>query len=143
MIDKSSKDMMAKTVKLTDDEEENVLNRFNKLYTEKAFTEYLIGRINSQPDGRPGLKEFRNHIIQTLANQVTDREAEASKKEVQDRFGVGEAISDDPVFYVKLHYFLDPDAEPSDEKSSDLNEKGIKAFAATLDSDPFNYFAKK
>lgn len=141
MIDKASKDMMANTVKLPEKEEKELLAKFNELYTEKALTEYLMGRINSQLDGRPGLKEFRNHIIQTLTNEVPDRDIEASKKEVQDRFGVGEAVSDEPIFYVKLHYFLYPDANPSEEKSSDLNAKGIKAFAATLHRNPFNYFA--
>lgn len=143
MIDKSTKDLMAKTVMLPDDEQKELLAKFNKLYTEKALTPFLINRINSQPDGRPGLKDFRNHIIQTLANHVSDDEIAASQKEVQKRFGVGEAVSDEPIFYVKLHYFLDPDAAPSDEKASDLNEKGIRAFAATLDRDPFNYFASK
>lgn len=143
MIDQASKDMMANAVRLSDEEKEELLIRFNDLYTEEALTKYLMKRINSQADGKPGLKAFRNHIMEVLSYQISDSEIESSKKEVQKRFEIGEAVSDEPIFYVKLHYFLYPDAKPSDENASDLNAKGIKAFAATLDRNPFKYFCKK
>jgi hypothetical protein len=140
-IDKASQDVMAQMSSLPENEQEELLDLFNELYTEEALETYLMGRINSQLDGRPGLKEFRNYMIQQLAETVSETEIEASKQEIQDKFEVGQALSDDPNFYVKLHYFRYPDADPSDESSSDLNEKGIRAFAASLKNNPFAYFA--
>lgn len=141
MIDNASRDFMVKMSCLSESEKQDWLKQFNQLYTEEVLEAYLIERINSQSDGKPGLKDFRNHVIQVLTEQVSESEIESSKKEVQDKLGISEALADEPIFYVKLHYFLHPDANPSDENASDLNQKGIRAFAATLQNNPFDYFA--
>ena len=57
---------------------------------------------------------------------------------MEDELGISSALSDEPIFYVKLHYLLHPLVEPEDERSTDLNEEGIRAFAATLEKNPFD-----
>lgn len=140
MIDQASQDIFARNSCLSESEQQELFDQFNQLFTEEALETYLMERINSQPDGKPGLKNLRDYIIQKLAENVSESEIEASKKEVQDKFAVSEILSDEPIFYVKLHYYCYPDAMPSDENSSDLNVEGIKAFTATLENDPFAYF---
>jgi hypothetical protein len=143
MIDEASQDVIAQIAQLSEQDQEELIDTFNQKYTDQVLADYLVERINSQPDGRPGLKDFRQYMIQILAETVSDEDIEASIKEVQDQFKVGEAVASDPAFYVKLHYFLYPDVDPSDERSTDLNEEGIRAFTATLNRDPFAYFAEK
>lgn len=142
MIEKANQDIMVKLFCLPEEDHEELIELFNQEYTEQVLADYFIGCINSQPDGRPGLKDFRNYIIQALTEAVSEDEIEASKEDVQDKFKIGDALADDPIFYVKLHYFLYPDIDPSDEKSTDLNEEGIRAFAATLEKNPFDYFVE-
>jgi len=141
IIDHASQDAIAQFDLFPEDEQEELLDQYNGLFTEEALEKYLMERINSQPDGKPGLKDLRNYMIQKLAEGVTDSEIASSKIEIQEKFHLGDALAEDPVFFVKLNYYLYPDADPSDERSSDLNEKGIRAFAASQTMDPFTYFA--
>lgn len=138
IIIRSFQDSMADKVCLSDREEEEIITKFYEIYTEETLESYLLQHINSQPDGRPGLKKFRLYMIQQLSEQISESEIAKSKQEIMDRLKIGEALADDPIFYVKLHYHADPDIDPSDEKASDLNIEGIRAFTAILkDQDPF------
>lgn len=139
VIDKSSQDSLTQNYYLSESEQQELVEQFYELYTEEAIEAYLMERINSAPDGGPGLKNLRNYMIQKLAEQVSDSELESSKKEIQNKFKVSDILADDPSFYVKYHYYLYPDADPSDENASDLNTKGIRAFAENLESNPFDF----
>ncbi len=143
MINSAFQDPIVKVSVLPENEQQELLDLFNQSYTKDFLEKYLMERINSQPDGRPGLKDLRNYMVQKLYAQVPEEKRESSKKDVQDKFDIGEALADDPIFYIKLHYFLYPDADPSDEKAFDFNIEGIKAFAATLDHNPFDYFNRE
>lgn len=128
IIETASQDLTNLYHGFAGNDEKELLAIYHKLYSEKNWIDYLIKRINSQPDGGAGLKGFRNYIIEKLCENTSEKEIESSLKEVQNKFGLSVALADEPIYYVKYHYFLYPDAKPSDENSSDLNEKGIKAF---------------
>jgi hypothetical protein len=140
VIAKAFQDKSVKMWSMPANEKEELIERFHQMYKEDDLEAFLLEHINSHPDGKPGLKDFRDHMIRVLTEQISAEEIEAYKQEVQDRFAVGKAVADDPIFYVKLHYYLNPDANPSDENASDLNVVGLRAFAATLEQDPFVYF---
>lgn len=138
LIDQALLDLT--TEPMPEQDKDKLLQAFNEIYTEDSLVNYLMQKINSQPDGTPGLKIFRDYIFQELASHVSEQELESSKEDVMEKFGVGEALADDPSLYVKLHYQLYPDLDPSDERQSDFNEEGIKAFAQLLTDNPFAYF---
>lgn len=140
LIERASHDSWLHTFAFTNEEEEALLNSFNDIYTEEKLMDYLLDQINSQPDGKPGLKILRDHMIQTLCNQISDQELEDAKEDVQQHLGISDLLADDPAMYVKSRYFLYPSVDPSDERATDLNEEGIRRFAETLENNPFNYF---
>lgn len=132
MIEIASQDLYTSIPCFVENEEEELLAIYNGLYSEDDFIAYLSNRINSQPDGEIGLKKFRDHITQLLCNSISEEEINSSLEEVQKQFNLSDILADDPIYYVKFHYYLYPDAHPSDECSTDLNEEGIKAFLAIV-----------
>lgn len=68
---------------------------------------------------------------------MTDEEIEKNKAEMQRKLVLSDDMADDPSSHVKALYHNSPDVDSSDEKFSDVNIEGIKAFAATLEKNPF------
>lgn len=129
MMEKASHDLINSYRQLIEDDENELLKIYHKFYSKENYVDFLSLQINSQPDGGMGLKEFRNHIIQKLCENLTEEEIKSSISEVKKKFGLRDIFADEPIYYVKFHYFLHPDLDdPSDERSSDLNSEGIKAF---------------
>ncbi len=131
MIETPRKDHLVDSAALSEKEEIEFLKLFNLKYSKKCTVTYLLERINSQYDGRPGLKNFRNSIIKKLSEIATEKEILESKTEIKDLFKIGDDLAEDPSFYVKWRYFLYPSIDPSDERASDLNEAAILAYAAS------------
>jgi hypothetical protein len=117
-----------------------LLEAFNNLYKKESLMEYLMQKINSHSDGSADLRTLRNHLIQVLSSQISEEDLAASKDEIIQKYKVSDLFADEPIYYIKLHYFLYPDADEHDERNSDFNEKGIEAFAKTLENNPFDYF---
>lgn len=141
MIENASKDLIVEMRILKDEDKVELMKLFESQYTEEALASYLMSRLNSQPDGSRGLHDFRTHVIQKLTEGISEEECKASQQDVEKELGISSVLSDEPIYYVKLHYLLYPLALPEDERSTDLNEEGIKAFAATLENNPFDDFA--
>ena len=112
VAEKMAKDQLCTNWQLQDDERKKIIDQFNLLHTEKAFLTYLIERINSQPDGNAGLKDLRDAMIRRLIETLPEDKITNSRKAVESRFGISDALSDDPSFTVKLLYFLHPDVSP-------------------------------
>ncbi len=129
VIEKARKDFFVEMGDFFEEDKQKLLDEFHALYTEEALVLFLMQRINSQPDGKPGLKALRTYIMQKLADQASDAELEASKPDIQKKFNVDDEMADDPGYYVMLHYFLHPEIDRFDDRHTDLNEKGIRAFA--------------
>lgn len=140
MIENASRDLTVEWRTMSDADKSDLMKLFESKYTEEALASYLMNRLNSQPDGSRGLYDFRKYIIQKLTEGVSEEDCLASKQIVEDELGISSVLSDEPIYYVKLHHFLHPLVEPEDERSTDLNKEGIRAFAATLENNPFNDF---
>lgn len=127
-INRAMNDFWYPKIPFSDNDKNNLLIMFMEKYNEKDVLAYIQQKINSQPDGKPGLKSFRNYIIQKLIENVTDTELESSKEKIKKELNIKDIFADDPSFYVQLHYYLNPHMNPSEEASIDLNEAGIKKF---------------
>jgi hypothetical protein len=111
-IVQSSHDMLIVSgVAIDSQTKEVILEEFNRRATKEAKLYFLQMRINSQPDGSPGLKKFRQHIIEVLAKQLDgdDPGMEAVQK-YQLNGGVGDF---------------------SDQSFNDLNIEAIEAALET------------
>lgn len=128
MIEIASHDPANSYRSLTQEDKKELLAIYHDLYSEGDYMDYLANHINSQPNGEIGLKPFRDYIIQTLCENISEEEIASSQQEVQEQFSLSDILADDPIYYVKFHYFLYPDVDPSDERSTDLNEEGIRLF---------------
>lgn len=120
MMDQAKKDISAIRIEaLSPEELEGLLQAFKTLLKEAGLVKSLMAQINSQPDGSPGLKTFRNHMTRVLADKVAKDHPE----------------NEDPsTTAIKLYYLHGGEGDPLDESFSDLNEEGVRAFVATLSS---------
>lgn len=96
---------------------DELLNAFHSLYTEESLIKYLIAQINSQPDGSPGLKTFRNEATRILSEKISKDNPE---------------IDDPAIEAIKKFYIHGGKGSPLDENFSDLNDEGIKKVAECL-----------
>ena len=78
-----------------------------------AFEGMLLARVNSGPDGSPGLKTFRDQVIQSLVEHLPE----------------GEAGEEDPAIYVTQRYYLNGGrGDPSEPGFNDLNIDALNRF---------------
>lgn len=127
VIQFAAKDPWGTVIRFSSKEKDDLLKMYKTKFQTKEAVEFLKQRVNSQPDGRPGLKGFREFAIQKLTENVSDQELESSKNKLMQQ-GVSKNMADDPSMYVQFHYFQNPHSKPSDENHSDLNEAGINKF---------------
>lgn len=118
-----------------------ILSEFTKLCNQTTLLQFLQTHINSNIAGEVGLKTFREYVIQRLAETVRDEELQAAKEEIMRCFHISSDMAHDPVYFVRLKYLLYPNSLPQDPKHTDLNENGIRAFAATLSPNPLTNVA--
>ncbi len=96
---------------------------FRQFYTKSVLANALVARINSQPDGSPGLKPFREHVIQKLSTIVTAAEIENE---------------DETFFVIQKYYLHGGNGNPSDPQYTDLKPEAIVRYAETLgENNPF------
>lgn len=136
MVNQAKRDLFLRNRQINPADIELLKSAFDGVCTRQAVQDYLQEQINSKPDGSQGLKQFRQHIIQFLSQDVTDEELERSKDQVGQYFK-NSNWGDDPAHYVEFHYFLHHNAEHpninySHESSTDLNIEGIKRYCRSI-----------
>lgn len=114
MMDQAKQDPMAeKNKEILEDDVEELVEIFNEFCTEEEMTAYLMAKINSQPDGRRGLKIFRDYMIQKLSEKIADSNPDL----------------EDPASEAAKKYYLNGGVgDPSEEGFTDINEDCIKDF---------------
>ena len=108
---------------LPDSEKQTLITAFNTLCTEEALLEALLEKVNSQPDGSPGLATFRDHVIQFLSEHLTQEQIDAAEEEDLD-----------PTIYaIRLYYLKGGEGDPSDPGFNNLNADAIHRYTQLLE----------
>lgn len=98
---------------LSEEALQGLLQAFHAQMTPDQVVSALMDKINSQPDGSPGLKGFREHMTRTLAV----------------RLGRANPLEQDPAMGVVRQYYLSQGiGDPADEGFTNFNRQGIDAY---------------
>jgi hypothetical protein len=119
MILRAAKDpAVLRTTPLEAEAHRELVAAFNALCTDEALMTALLEKINSQPDGSPGLKIFRNQVIEFFAMQFTEQE-------------LAQAGDPDPAMHaVQLYYLNGGVGDPREPGFNNLNAAAINRYRA-------------
>ncbi len=124
VMERAKHDIVAEKMQgvLSQQQVDIVMEAFQEEYQKTELVKCTLEQINSQADGSPGLKPFRDHVIQVLSGKIEEQEPDLEPTTAA----------------VKRYYLNGGEGKPGEVGFNNLNEKAIKDFAATLgDKNPF------